>query len=133
MLDLFAVFNTIDHTTLLDCLSKCFGFSGSVLCWFRSYLCDRFQRVLVVDVLSDSFHLTYGVHQGSVHGPTLFSHYTYPISHIINAYKVIKYHLYADDTQIYCHLSPSNHQTVFTELQHCQMIYKIGWVLQNSN
>jgi hypothetical protein len=22
-------------------------------------------------------------------------------------------------TQVYCHLSPSNHQTVFTELQDC--------------
>jgi hypothetical protein len=112
MLDLSTAFDTIDHTTLIDCLTKWFG-------WNQSYLCDRFQWVLIDDVLSDSFHLPYGVPQWSVLGPILYSLYTYPLSHIINAYKGIKYHFYADKTQIYCHLSPSNHQTVFTELQDC--------------
>ena len=47
LLDLSAAFDTIDHDTLLSCLSSRFGFAGSALKWFRSYLQDRFQSVKI--------------------------------------------------------------------------------------
>ena len=47
LLDLSAAFDTIDHDTLLSCLSARFGFAGSALKWFRSYLQDRFQSVKI--------------------------------------------------------------------------------------
>ena len=41
LLDLLAVFDTIDHTGLLNYLSSWFGFSGTVLKWFCSYISGR--------------------------------------------------------------------------------------------
>ena len=38
LLDQLAVFDTIDHGTLLDCLSSWFGVGGVVLDWFKFYL-----------------------------------------------------------------------------------------------
>ena len=48
MLDLSASFDTLDHTILLDRLSRSyFGFSHTVLRWFLSYLTGRIQSVTI--------------------------------------------------------------------------------------
>ena len=83
LLDLSAAFDTIDHNTLLACLSTRFGFTGNVLRWFTSYLLDRFQSVKIGSAVSECFKLTFGVPQGSVLGPLLFSLYTSPLSKVI--------------------------------------------------
>jgi hypothetical protein len=82
-----------------------FGFSGSLLNWFLFYLSDRIQMVKICDFFSERTNIPFGDSQGSVHGPILFSLYTYPLSHVITTYSNIGYHFYADETQIYCHLS----------------------------
>ena len=79
LLDLSAAFDTIDHDTLLACLSTMFGFTGYVLRWFTSYLLDRFQSVKIGSVVSECFKLNFGVSQGFVLGPLLFSLYTSPL------------------------------------------------------
>ena len=92
LLDLSVAFDTIDHDTLLTCLSARFGFAGSALKWFRSYFQDRFQSVKIGSSLSNLFKLKFGVPQGSVLGPLLFSLYTTPLGQVIRKYTGVKYH-----------------------------------------
>ena len=109
MLDLLAAFDTIDHTILLSRLQELFGVQGQALSWFNSYLSHRTQRVSVGNVISDSLELDFGVPQGSVLAPTLYSLYTKPISDIIRKFD-LSYHSYADDTQLY--ISIENHSNM---------------------
>ena len=69
---------------------------------------------------SDKVTLSYGVPQGSVLGPVLFTLHTKPLSAIISSFD-INHHLYADDTQIYMALSLSNAKESLEKLQHCLM------------
>ena len=78
LLDQSAAFDTIDHGTLIECLSSWFGVGGVVLNWFKSYLCDRYQCIKIGSVLSDAKRLLYGVPQGSVLGADLVLIIHYP-------------------------------------------------------
>ena len=53
LLDLSAAFNTIDHTTLLNCLKSWFGVCSTTLKWFTSYLSHRFQAIKIGSTLSE--------------------------------------------------------------------------------
>ena len=76
--------------------------------WFKSYLSGRTHSVKVGSTLSHPAALHYGVPQGSVLGPILFSLYNNPIGSIIHSHSSINYHFYADDTQLYITFSPEN-------------------------
>ena len=76
MLDLSAAFDTIDHSVLLDALEHQFGLAGRVLRWFASYLRGRMQAVKIGEAVSQFIELLFGVPQGSVLGPVLFTLYT---------------------------------------------------------
>ena len=130
LLDLSAAFDTIDHDTLLSCLSSRFGFAGSALKWFRSYLQDRFQSVKIGSSLSNLFKLKFGVPQGSVLGPLLFSLYTTPLGQVIRKYTGVRYHFYADDTQLFIHLSPDDSLKSFDRLKSCLNDIQV-WMSEN--
>ena len=113
-------FDTIDHATLTDSLASWFGVCGTALKWFTSYSTDRFQAVKVGSSLSKFSKLLYGVPQGFVLGPLLFSLYTTPLKNkIIGNHCGIKYHFYTDDTQLYIHLSSDDAPTVLNKLSTC--------------
>ena len=107
--DLSAAFDTIDHI----------GISELALGWFKSYLSGRTHSVKVGSTLSHPAVLHYGVPQGSVLVPILFSLYINPISSIIHSHSSINYHLYADDTQLYITLSPENFSHSIQKLKNC--------------
>ncbi len=71
------MFDTINHNILLNILENFVGISGSELTWFKSYLSDRHQFIAVNEEVSYRSQVQYGVPQGSVLGPLLFTLYMY--------------------------------------------------------
>ena len=128
LLDLSAAFDTIDHSTLHSCLLDWFGVGGSALKWFSSYLTEHYQSVKIGSTLSDVQKLLYDVPQGSVLGPLLFSLYISPLSTLIGKNKRVNFHFYADDTQLYVHLSHMNASATFDKLNRCLQDVK-EWML----
>ena len=117
-LDLSAAFDTLDHSILLDRLHYTFGLSDLVLQWFKSYLEDRTQRIIINGSLSESTPLSFGVPQGSVLGPILFSLYTTPLSDVINNHNC-HFHKYADDTEISKSETPDNFHNAVSSISEC--------------
>ena len=110
LLDLSAAFDTLDHQILLSRLKSYFGFTGSVLQWFRSYLTNRSQKVVISEVASSLRQLEFGVPQGSILGPLLFVLYMAPLQDVISRHG-LDCMFYADDTQLYIAINPkSRHQ-----------------------
>jgi hypothetical protein len=99
-LDQSAAFDTVDHSILIDRLAARFSVSGLALNWVRSYLENRSQSVCVFGVSSPHppISLRYGVPQGSVLGPIMFTLYNSPLHDIATLLDIIG-HYYADDTQ----------------------------------
>lgn len=131
-LDLSAAFDTLDHPILLKRLEVRFGVSGSALEWFKSYLTGRSQEVTVKDAVSDMVPLRFGVPQGSVLGPLLFTAYNSPLGDIIRSF-LLPYVLYADDSGLYIIFDPKNPmevQNVISRLTLCVESIK-EWMVRN--
>ncbi len=95
LLNLSTAFDTVDHAVLIPRLSTRCGIKGKALAWFESYLLDWTQCIGIQGIKSSSQHLKYGVPQGSVLGPKLFSIYSLPLGNKIWKHK-LEFELYAD-------------------------------------
>ena len=76
------------------------------------------------------FKLKFGVPQGSVLGHLLFSLYITPLGRVIRKYTGVKYHFYADDTQLFIHLSPDESLKSFDHLKSCLNDIQV-WMSEN--
>ena len=79
-LDLTAAFDTIGISTLLCCIRYSFSISGPALNWIWSYVVSRTQFVRVGQEQPPRTDCQYGVPQGSVLGPLLFTLYISPVA-----------------------------------------------------
>ena len=89
LLDLSAAFDTIDHDLLSNRLSRDINIKSISLKWFASYLENRTQRVYIGDSYSEEKSFLYGVPQGSVLGPSLFSIYTHDLTKNIDNFSIV--------------------------------------------
>ena len=119
LLDYSAAFDTLDHVALCHRLETRYGVTGTVLQWIESYLNGRSQKIVVNGSCSKSFPILYGVPQGSVIGPLLFIHFTGPLGGIINSHHEVQHMVYADDTQIYLILKPTEQAEAMHQLKDC--------------
>ena len=94
LLDLSAAFDTVDHQVLLRRLEVSYGITGTAFKWFKSYLTNRSQHVLINGNCSDSFSLPHGVPQGSCLGALLFTIYTSKLFEIVKCHLPVQYKYY---------------------------------------
>ena len=91
LLDLSAAFDTIDHDHLFELLQNRFGIKGTALDWIKSYLGNRSSSIQINSKTSPPTVTSYGVPQGSVLGPIIFTIYTTPLADIIKHHESIAF------------------------------------------
>ena len=82
-LDLSAVFDTVDHPTLLSVLKHKFSIEDKALQWFDQYLRPRSFKVTINGNYSLDKDLTVSVPQGSGTGANIFNLYCSPLHEVV--------------------------------------------------
>ena len=95
-LDLKKAFDTVSHKILINKL-KIIGLDQNSVSWFGSYLENRVQKTTINSQISSERIISYGVPQGSILGPTLFTIYINDLAQKISG----NINFYADDTILY--------------------------------
>ena len=95
-MDMSKAFVKVNHGCLLQQFHE-FGFGGSLLQWFSSYLIDRYQRVTVLGETSDTLPVSSAKPQGSILGPMLFLIY---VNNLPDSVLTSHVAMLADDTSL---------------------------------
>ena len=112
LLDLSSAFDTLRHDILLERLRN-IGIQDVTMEWFSNFIKDRNYSFKIRNNYSKSYTIDYGVPQGSILSPILFSIYLIPLQTIMKRYPSITYNLYADDIELHATITNS------TQLQDC--------------
>ena len=96
----------------------------------RSYISGRTQCVSVGPATSFNTHLCCGMPQGSVLGPKLYCIYTKPVGDIVKKHN-LRYHCYADDTQIYLSIKPNENWASERSATEACVADVGGWMNRN--
>lgn len=105
LLDISSTFDTVDHNIIIERLETLVDISRTALWWFPSYFSNK-ECVSIDGFDSSQAPSMYGVPQGSVLGPILFSLYLLPLGQIIKQ-QDISFHCYTNYTQLYSSRKPS--------------------------
>ena len=84
VMDLSAVFDTMNHDILLKVLSDRFGVNGKALYLFETYLRPRYCQVNVQGKRSSFKKLDFSVVQGSCLGPVLYNSYASTLRTVVS-------------------------------------------------
>ena len=96
-IDFRKAFDTVNHKKLINKISK-YGISQKLTKLLQSYLTNRKQQTVVNGTKSTLQNVGYGVPQGSILGPQLFTLY---INDIVDQITESKIQMYADDIVLY--------------------------------
>lgn len=96
--DFKKAFDSISHN-ILSLKLQAIGLSGNLHEWLMDYLKHRFQYTVVNGHPSNLDEVKYGVPQGSLLGPRLYTIYVNDLPNAITSGDVF---MYADDTTLYC-------------------------------
>ena len=119
--DLTKAFDNVNHNVLLSKL-EFYGITGKANNLIKSYLSDRYQRVLIKNncsnrCFSEWGKIKQGVPQGSILGPLFFLLYINDLPGLIN--DISKPTVFADDTSI-----------IFTNSNYLDLKHEINMVIE---
>ena len=125
LLDLSAAFDTLDHSILFRRHEITFGISGNVLKRF----CSCFTTISICHCsTSNTCPLLYGVPQGFVVGPVLFTLYSQSLSDAINLHNC-SFHKYADDTVVFQSGQPEKFELLRLQFRNVSVTFCVGWIV----
>lgn len=130
LLDLSKAFDNVNHEVLLEILDR-YGIRGVVNEWFRSYLKNRQQSVILpildesktlVNIQSNTSLIENGVPQGSILGPILFLLYVNNLPRVVQE-KVV---MFADDVSVFFKINKNDERNFGLEISETIQII-INW------
>jgi hypothetical protein len=126
--DVSKAFDRCWHDGLIYKL-RLLGIGGDLLTWFKDYLSNRYQRVVIRGQSSDLGLIEAGVPQGSVLGPLLFLAYINDLPSEIQS----NMKLFADDATLYFDFEDDNiaEEVLNSDLSHIQL-WADRWLMKFS-
>jgi hypothetical protein len=120
-IDFKKAFDSVCHPILLQKL-QALGISGDIWLWIKNYIQNRKMSTIVNGTKSNSCQVKFGIPQGSVLGPILFSVFCNDLPEIMQGDDG-EIEMFADDTTIYV-IGP-NPDSVASILN--EMLQKLSW------